>query len=186
MASTATMCLLAIWVVMIVYVLARMTRGVVRRICHWLWPGTWMLTRGENTSLNGLVYRLEEDFPDDMLDLEDQRGHRYAAFCAREARSKFGPGLRKRTEAMDMVVHKFVYDLMHKHGMRTSDIAREVPVAIALAYVPTSSDILAAKLSAASAVVDANRYANANWLPYKKQSWLWWRNSPQASHSKVE
>jgi hypothetical protein len=70
------------------------------------------------------------------------------------------------------MVQKFVRDTMKEHGVRPTHIAYLLPIAVEATFIPTRSDVDAAKMRAATVVLDREdeigRYAEG-------QATLWQR-----------
>ena len=89
-------------------------------------------------------YELEESDKLEEGRVPAKQRNRFAAFVARQAKAEFG--LPKRTEANRLVVQKFCRDFMREHGVRATHISHLLPIAVELTFVPTESDVFAAKL----------------------------------------
>lgn len=55
-------------------------------------------------------------------------------------------------------------DIMKRHGCRTSDIARSVPMAVALAFVPLPEEVAAVQLERALGAVDLKEAKTRHWV----------------------
>jgi hypothetical protein len=89
---------------------------------------------------------------------QHRRVHRktsYAKCVLDEVRCKFG--VPARTEANRLAIRRFAGNIMVKHGVRPSQIAKLLPYVIESAFVPSSEDIMAADWGRCGAAVDRLR-----------------------------
>lgn len=78
------------------------------------------------------------------------------------AKAEFG--LINRTEANRMMVRKFLRDKMRSHGLRPSHIAAHVDICVALFFIPSRSDIYAAKVNASYEAVTRDECVGNAWI----------------------
>lgn len=76
----------------------------------------------------------------------------FVARLAVKARAQFG--LLRYTEANKLMVDKWLRAQCKEMHVRDSDIARAVPVAVVMVFIPTKADIAARKLESAAATAD--------------------------------
>lgn len=74
--------------------------------------------------------------------------HRFAFYMGGLAKGEFG--LMKRTEANRLVVQHWIRDKMKEHGVRPSHLSQLLPIAVAVAFLPTRADIMAAQILGSS------------------------------------
>jgi len=86
----------------------------------------------------------------------------YVGRVAREVKATNGFGTPKYTEANVLVVQRKVADVMEKHGVRKSHIARLMPLAVILVFTPLPEEIEAQQMWASARLATA-REDNATW-----------------------
>lgn len=100
------------------------------------------------------------------------RGNRYKRVCGQVAKVvKAKMGLPSRTAANRLVAWELADKELTRMGVRAQHRARFITVAVALVFVPTTHDILAAEIGRSAEVADRELALNGNrtWTLF---SWL--------------
>lgn len=90
----------------------------------------------------GPVYGPTASFNDDVDNTKMCK--RFIGIAVRAAKNRFG--VPTRTAANRRCVHTFIVEWMEQHGHRPSHIARDAPIAVALTFIPSESELFAQKL----------------------------------------
>lgn len=100
-----------------------------------------------------------------------RRCYRIAAAASRECRAKFA--FRSRTEANELVAHKWMYDyVVSLRDMRRTDAHVILPIALQLVFVPASYEIEASQIQFVPAVQRRIALMSATWAV--ERSWYEW------------
>jgi len=103
----------------------------------------------------------------------DGSAKRWAVHCSHVVRARLG-GTPTRTEANRLMVQKMCRDYMKERGMRDAHMPRHLPMAVALAFVPTKWEVEARQFEASAAVSDRDGDAGL-WFRYL--GWGSWGSS---------
>jgi hypothetical protein len=83
--------------------------------------------------------------------------HRFAYYMGGLAKGEFG--LLERTKANKLVVQHWIRDKMKEHGVRPAHIPNLLPIAVAVAFLPTKADKLAAQILASGTMAEKENEA---------------------------
>lgn len=113
----------------------------------------------------------DEQLPEEYEDLGVRlrmpaRRARWVVKAATMAKVKFG--VLQQTEANELMVSDYVRKLMVEHGVRPSHIVQLYPLAVALALMPSQSEVMYSKLRGSGQNTIAKLLESGPWEPHDR------------------
>lgn len=105
------------------------------------------------------------------------RRARWVVKAATMAKVKFG--LLQQTEANELMVSDYIRKLMVEHGVRPSHIVQLYPLAVALAFMPSRSEVEYSRLKASAQNTVARLLHDGPWRPQRKYKVAKFRVAPK-------